>query len=55
MKFYLYMSREIFSPLLGAELFYLKDEGSVKVLLNEEEIRDFENELLIKIKGCQEG
>jgi CRISPR/Cas system-associated exonuclease Cas4 (RecB family) len=55
MKFYLYLAKEIFLPLLSAELFYLKDGGSVKVLLKEEEIRDFENELLIKIKGCQEG
>ena len=55
MKFYLYLAKEIFSPLLGAELFYFKDGGSVKVPLKEEEIRDFENELFIKIKGCQEG
>ena len=55
MMFYLYLAREIFSPLLGAELFYLKDGSSVKVQLKEEEIRDFEVRLLIKIKGCQEG
>jgi len=35
-KFYLYIAREIFSPLLGAELFYLKDGVSVKVRLDEE-------------------
>ncbi|TFH47649.1 MAG: hypothetical protein E4G89_07595, partial [Methanothrix sp.] len=40
-KFYLYIAREIFSPLLGAELFYLKDGVSVKVRLDEEEVRDF--------------
>ena len=32
MKFYLYIAREIFSPLLVAELFYLTDGGSIKVI-----------------------
>jgi ATP-dependent exoDNAse (exonuclease V) beta subunit len=53
MKFYLYLAREIFSPLLGAELFYLKDGGCVKVRLDEEEVRDFEKELLGRIEGFQ--
>jgi len=55
MKFYLYLAREIFSPLLGAELFYLKDEVSKKVQLNDEDILDFENELFRRIEGYQEG
>jgi len=55
MKFYLYIAREIFLPLLGAELFYLKDGVSVKVQLNEEEVRDFENDLYARIEGYQEG
>jgi ATP-dependent exoDNAse (exonuclease V) beta subunit len=55
MKFYLYLAREIFSPLLGAELFYLKDEVSKKVQLNDEDVLDFENELFRRIEGYQEG
>jgi ATP-dependent exoDNAse (exonuclease V) beta subunit len=55
MKFYLYLVREIFLPLLGAELFYLKDGGSVKVQLNEEEVLDFENDLFRRIEGYQES
>ena len=49
MKFYLYLAREIFSPLLHAELFYLKDGVSVKVQLNKEEVPDFENDLFKRI------
>jgi len=52
-KFYLYIAREIFSPLLGAELFYLKDGVSVKVRLDEEAVRDFENDLIRRIEGYQ--
>jgi ATP-dependent exoDNAse (exonuclease V) beta subunit len=55
MKFYLYIAREIFLPLLGAELFYFKDGVSVKVQLNEEEVRDFENDLFERIEGYQAG
>jgi len=36
--------------LLGAELFYLKDGVSVKVRLDEEEVRNFEEELMRKIE-----
>ena len=54
MRFYLYLAREIFSPLIGAELFYLKEGVYVKVQLNEEEVRDFENDLLRRIEGYQE-
>lgn len=49
-RFYLYIAREIYSPLLGAELFYLKDGGSVKVRWDEGEVRDFEDELMRKIE-----
>jgi len=52
-KFYLYIAREIFSPLLGAELFYLKDGVSVKVQLDGEAVRDFENDLIRRIEGYQ--
>ena len=53
-RFYLYIAREIFSPLLGAELFYLKDGVSVKVQLDEEAVRDFENDLIRRIEEYQE-
>ena len=55
MRFYLYLAREIFSPLIDAELFYLKEGVYVKVQLNEEEVRDFENDLLRRIEGYQEA
>lgn len=45
MKFYLYLAREIFSPLLGAELFYLKDGISRLVLLGDENIPNFQEYL----------
>lgn len=54
-KFYLYIAREIFSPLLGAELFYLKDGVSVKVQLDEGDVRDFENDLIRRIEEYQAG
>lgn len=53
-KFYLYIAREIFSPMLGAELFYLKDGVSMKVRLDNESVRDFENELFRKIERYQD-
>lgn len=53
-KFYLYIAREIFSPLLGAELFYLKDGTSIKVQLDREAIPDFEYELSRRIESYQE-
>ncbi len=54
-KFYLYIAREIFSPMLGAELFYLKDGVSRKVQLDDEEVRDFEDDLFRRIEGYQEA
>lgn len=54
-KFYLYIAREIFSPLLGAELFYLKDGTAVKVQLDEGDFRDFENDLTQRIEEYQEA
>ncbi|MDD3564057.1 MAG: UvrD-helicase domain-containing protein [Methanothrix sp.] len=53
MKFYLYLAREIFSPLLGAELFYLKDGISKKIELGVEKIHDFHDELEEKIAEYQ--
>jgi ATP-dependent exoDNAse (exonuclease V) beta subunit len=54
-RFYLYIAREIFSPMLGAELFYLKDGVSVRVQLDGEAVRDFENDLIRRIEGYQAG
>jgi len=54
-RFYLYIAREIYSPLLGAELFYLKDGVSVKVQLDGEAVRDFENDLIRRIENYQAG
>jgi ATP-dependent exoDNAse (exonuclease V) beta subunit len=46
MKFYLYLAREIFSPFLGAVLFYLTDGVSKRIELGDEEIADFQDELM---------
>ncbi|NYT08437.1 MAG: UvrD-helicase domain-containing protein [Methanosarcinales archaeon] len=54
-RFYLYIAREIFSPMLEAELFYLKDGVSVKVQLGEGDVRDFENDLIRRIEEYQAG
>jgi len=53
MKFYLYLAREIFSPLLGAELFYLKDGVSKSIELCDKEIPDFQDELMGRIGRYQ--
>ena len=53
MKFYIYLAREIFSPLLGAELFYLKDGGSRLVHLDEKDIPNFQDGLNERINGHQ--
>ncbi|MGV8127491.1 MAG: UvrD-helicase domain-containing protein [Methanothrix sp.] len=53
MKFYLYLAREIFSPLVGAELFYLKDGFSKRIELIDEEIHDFQDELRERIGRYQ--
>lgn len=54
-KFYLYIAREIFSPLLGAELFYLKDGVFVKVQLDDGDVQDFESDLIRRIEEYQAG
>jgi hypothetical protein len=54
-RFYLYIAKEIISPLVGAELFYLKDGISIKVQLNNEAVSDFENDLLRRIECFQEA
>ena len=53
MKFYLCLAREIFSPLLGAELFYLKDGVSRLVKLGEEDIPNFREDLDDRIEEYQ--
>jgi len=53
MRFYLYLAREIFSPLLGAELFYLKDGVSKRIELGDKEIPDFQDELIGRISRYQ--
>jgi ATP-dependent helicase/nuclease subunit A len=53
MRFYLYLAKEIFSPLLGAELFYLKDGFSKRIELVDEEILDFQDELIERIGRYQ--
>ncbi len=54
MMFYLYLARQIFSPLLGAELFYLKDGATREVRLKEREIEKFEQDLMKRIGVYQE-
>ena len=54
-RFYLYIAREIFSPMLEAELFYLKDGVSVKVQLDGEAVRDFERDLIGRIEDYHAG
>jgi len=53
MRFYLYLAREIFSPLLGAELFYLKDGVSRSVYLGERDLHIFLDDLGERIEGYQ--
>jgi len=50
MKFYLYLAREIFSPMLGAELFYLKDGVLKRIELANEEYPEFERDLVSRIE-----
>jgi hypothetical protein len=54
MRFYLCLAREIFSPLLSAELFYLKDGATGEIRLEEREIEKFEQDLMKKIGAYQE-
>jgi hypothetical protein len=44
-----------FSPLLGAELFYLKDGASRIIRLGEEELQDFEKDMALEIERYQEA
>jgi len=53
MRFYIYLARELFSPLLGARLFYLKDGAVLEVALGDEEVADFELELSARIKEAK--
>ena len=55
MRFYLYLAREIFSPLLGAELFYLKDGISKRIELSDKELPAFEDELMERISRYQKS
>ncbi len=55
MKFCLYLARELFRPMVGAELFYLKDGGVRKVRLEVGEVLGFEEELRGRIVGYQNG
>ncbi len=53
MRFYLYLAGQIFSPLLGAELFYLKDGVTRVVRLEERETEKFEQDLMMRIEMYQ--
>ena len=53
MRFYLYLAGQIFSPLLGAELFYLKDGATREVRLEERETEKFEQDLMKRIEMYQ--
>ncbi len=50
MKFYLYLARDLFMPMLDAKLFYLKDGGVREVRLEDEEVQKFEEELRGRIE-----
>jgi hypothetical protein len=50
MKFYLYLARDLFRPMLGARLFRLKDGGVREVRLRDEDVLKFEEELLARIE-----
>jgi len=54
MKFYLYLARDIFRPLLGAFLLYLKDGVVKEISLEDEAIPAFESQLKKKIKEYHE-
>lgn len=55
MKFYLYLARDLFRPMLEAQLFYLKDGGVREVRLEDEEVQRFEEELARRIEQRKEG
>lgn len=50
MRFYLYLAREIFRPMVGARLFYLKDGGVRDLRLEDGEVEGFEEELRRRIE-----
>lgn len=54
MKFYLYLARDLFHPLLGAFIFYLKDGVVKKFMLSDDEVSEFENQLRERIKRYHE-
>ncbi|MDF0594215.1 UvrD-helicase domain-containing protein [Methanotrichaceae archaeon M04Ac] len=53
MKFYIYLARELFCPLLGARLFYLKDGAVQDVFLEDELVEGFELELSARIEEAK--
>jgi hypothetical protein len=53
MKFYIYLARELFCPLLGARLFYLKDGKVQDVFLEDELVEGFELELSARIEEAK--
>jgi len=55
MMFYLYLARDLFRPMLGARLFYLKDGGVREVRLRDEEVQGFEEELRGRIERGARG
>jgi len=54
MRFYLYLARDLFMPMLGAYLFYLKDGEVREVRLEDDEIQKFEEELRRRIENGEE-
>ncbi|UEC43560.1 MAG: ATP-dependent DNA helicase UvrD/PcrA [Methanothrix sp.] len=50
MMFYIYLARELFRPLLGARLFYLRDGKVRDVFLEDGEVTGFELELSARIE-----
>lgn len=53
MKFYIYLARELFCPLLGARLFYLRDGAVRDVFLEDGEVTGFELELSARIEEAK--
>ena len=54
MKFYIYLARDIFKPMLGADLFYLKGGEVRTVTLEDDEVSEFEAELRRRIERQEE-
>jgi len=53
MRFYLYLAREIFKPMLDAEIFYLKDGVVRGVGMGDEDVEEFERELIGRVEEYQ--